>query len=58
MLSNHEMLLFQLQQMIKFQIPSGKFGHPEDVAELAAFLASDKSSYINGAEIKITGGLF
>lgn len=39
------------------QIPLGRFGQPEDVAELAAFLADDCSNYITGEVIKIDGGL-
>ena len=38
-------------------IPSGRFGAPEEVAELAAFLASDRATYINGADIAIDGGV-
>lgn len=38
-------------------IPAGRFGNPEEVAELVAFLASTKSSYITGECIAITGGL-
>jgi meso-butanediol dehydrogenase / (S,S)-butanediol dehydrogenase / diacetyl reductase len=37
-------------------IPSGRLGQPEDVASLAAFLASDAAGYINGADIVIDGG--
>lgn len=37
-------------------IPVGRFGQPEEVAEVIAFLASDKSSYINGTSIEVTGG--
>ncbi len=32
-------------------------GAPEDIAETAAFLASNRSKYINGAEINVNGGL-
>lgn len=39
------------------QIPLGRFGQPGEVAELAAFLADDCSSYITGEVIKIDGGL-
>jgi len=39
------------------EIPLGRFGTPEDVAETAVFLATDESSYINGEMIKINGGL-
>lgn len=38
-------------------IPSGRFGAPGEVAALAAFLASDAGSYINGADIAIDGGV-
>lgn len=37
-------------------IPLGRIGQPTEVAEVIAFLASDKSSYVNGAAIEITGG--
>ncbi len=39
------------------QIPLGREGEPEDIAETAAFLASDRSKYITGAEINVNGGL-
>lgn len=38
------------------KIPSGRFGEPEDVANLAYFLASDTSNYINGQSIPLDGG--
>ncbi|KAM0733157.1 (3R)-3-hydroxyacyl-CoA dehydrogenase [Formica fusca] len=34
-----------------------RLGKPQEVAEVILFLASDKSSYINGASIEVTGGL-
>ncbi|HSR63955.1 MAG TPA: glucose 1-dehydrogenase [Gammaproteobacteria bacterium] len=39
------------------EIPAGRFGRPEDVAEAALFLVSDEASYITGEMIKINGGL-
>jgi 3-oxoacyl-[acyl-carrier protein] reductase len=39
-------------------IPLQRFGQPEDVAELVAFLATDRASYITGQAITIDGGLF
>jgi NAD(P)-dependent dehydrogenase (short-subunit alcohol dehydrogenase family) len=38
-------------------LPLGRFGKPDDVAELAAFLASDESSWITGTAIPVDGGL-
>ena len=39
------------------QSPTGRMGRPEDVAELAVFLASDDSTYINSTLIPVDGGL-
>ena len=39
------------------KVPLRRVGHPEDVAPLYVFLGSDESSYINGAEIAIDGGV-
>jgi NAD(P)-dependent dehydrogenase (short-subunit alcohol dehydrogenase family) len=38
------------------RIPLKRFGEPEDVASLVAFLASDDASFITGAEYNIDGG--
>lgn len=37
-------------------IPAGRVGQPDEVAKVAAFLASDAASYINGADIPVDGG--
>lgn len=44
-------------KVIESAIPLGRIGDPEEIAHLAEFLLSDKSSYITGASIQIDGGL-
>ena len=39
-------------------IPLGRTGSPEEVADVVAFLASDAASYLNGATIDVGGGSF
>ena len=39
------------------QIPLGKFGKPEDIAEMVTFLASEKANYITGQVISVDGGM-
>ena len=47
----------KVKENILSQIPLKRFGTPQNVAELAAFLASDKSSYITGQVINLDGGM-
>ena len=39
------------------QVPIGRIGSPEEIATAALFLASDDSSFVNGAELLVDGGL-
>ncbi|MFH1775815.1 MAG: 3-oxoacyl-[acyl-carrier-protein] reductase [Chloroflexota bacterium] len=47
----------ETQEAILSRIPLKRFGRPEDVAELAAFLASERASYITAQVICIDGGV-
>lgn len=46
------------ENQLKKLVPMGRFGKPEEVAELAAFLASPAAAYITGEVISINGGLY
>lgn len=46
-----------MQKKMLEAVALGRYGEVQDVANLAAFLASDKSSYITGQTIEISGGL-
>lgn len=47
-----------VQQQILGQIPMGKMGGPQDVANAALFLASDEAAYITGHVISVNGGMY
>src|ERR1700682_4182367 len=46
----------ELEEGAKKRIPLGRFGTAEEFANLAAFLASDGSAYINGEVVTMDGG--
>jgi len=52
-----EVLSEDLKSTILKQIPLGRFGTPEDIANCALFLCSDKASYISGQVIQVDGGM-
>jgi NAD(P)-dependent dehydrogenase (short-subunit alcohol dehydrogenase family) len=46
----------EAEQQMQAMEPVGRFGTAREVAELALFLASDRSSFITGAVIPVDGG--
>ena len=44
------------QKQIVAQTPLGRIGQPEDVARVAAFLASEDSGWVTGETLLVSGG--
>jgi len=51
-----ESALAQMEASMRAQSPSRRFGTPEEIAALAAYLASDESAYAVGSEFVVDGG--
>ncbi len=52
-----EVLSDKVKDTIKTQIPLGRIGNTEEVAQTVAFLSSDKASYITGQVLAVDGGM-
>ena len=52
-----EVLSEEIRENACKQIILGRFGKPEDIANTAVFLASDKAAYITGQVISVDGGM-
>jgi len=47
----------EAKQLFESLVPRGKMGRPEEIATVALFLASDDSSFVNGVELSVDGGM-
>lgn len=52
-----DVLSDELKKTYLSQIPAGRFGEPDDIANACVFLASDEASYINGQTLHVNGGM-
>ena len=46
----------EVEEKSRASIPMGRYGKPEEYADMVAFLASERASYVTGAIIRVDGG--
>lgn len=54
---NEKLSRDEIEQRWTSQVPLGRLGEPEEFANVVAFLASERASYLTGASIAVDGGL-
>ena len=47
----------KVKEQIREQVPAGRFGEPEEVAEVIAFLVGEEAGYVTGQTIAVDGGM-
>ena len=47
----------EVRRLRESRIPLGRFGEPEELADMIVFLASDRAKYVTGATVQVDGGL-
>ena len=55
--SNPDDASFDEKSFLNLRTPLRRYGTPEEIAQVALFLASDEASYLNGAIIVADGGI-
>ncbi|HXP51546.1 MAG TPA: SDR family oxidoreductase, partial [Bacteroidia bacterium] len=46
-----------IREKIVATVPAGRFGKPEEIAGMVAYLASEEGAFITGANMNVNGGL-
>ena len=49
--------LIKMKEELAKNVPLGRMGDPDEIAKVAAFLASDEASYVSGVELFVDGGV-